>query len=205
MEGCCPTKILLIDSLLGRQLQHGYLLKIIDQSTKSSLSPVRVLQICMGKVCQLHGSGNCTIISPKQTKQSFISQLNLSQPFKGKDCILSHTHAAPSLQCSLQQVTKAQKLDQRLVPEVILYKSSCGSKSGNKIPDYLSHQPTLVMLQTIFIFTVMKKKFLSKMQNYRYCKQIPQYIRFSWFLKWKVFFLHLACILIIIICSKIIF
>lgn len=64
-EGCCPTKILLIDSLLGCQLQHGYFLKIIDQSTKSSLSPVRVLQICMGKVCQLQGSGNCTIMSPK--------------------------------------------------------------------------------------------------------------------------------------------
>lgn len=76
-EGCCPTNIVLIDSLLGCQLQRGYFLQIIDQSTKSSLSPVRVFQICMGKVCQLQGSGNYAIMSPKQTKQSFIFQLNL--------------------------------------------------------------------------------------------------------------------------------
>lgn len=74
-EACCPSKSFLINSLLGCQLQHGRFLKIIDQSTKSSLSTIRVLQICTGNVCQLQGSGNCIIISQKLTEHGFIFPL----------------------------------------------------------------------------------------------------------------------------------
>lgn len=114
-KACCPTKIFLINSFLGWQLQHGYFLKIIDQGTKSSLSAIGVLQICMGNVCQLQGSGNCTVISHKQTKHSFIFQLNSCCSVKINGCIQSHTHAAHTLQCSLQQFTELQKMKQRLI------------------------------------------------------------------------------------------